>query len=210
MGRIFLSAPDMSGRERELVTEAFDSNYVAPAGPMLPRFESDFCAYTGIGHAVALTTATAALHLCMKLCEVGPGDEVWTASATFMGGAGPVTYEGGVPVFFDSDEESWTIDSGLVAEALGDAARRNALPKAVISTDLYGQSCDLDPLVEACARFDVPLISDSAEAVGALYKGRHAGKGARIAVLSFNGNKIITTSGGGMLLSDDQAIVDRP
>ena len=209
MRRIFMSAPDISGRERDLVGEAFDSNYVAPAGPMLARFEADVCAYTGFSHAVALTTATAALHLTMRLCEVGPGDEVWTASATFIGGAGPIHYAGGTPVFFDSEAASWTMDPALVVEALDEANRQNRLPRLVMSTDLYGQACDIDPMIDACARYGVPFVSDSAEAVGAFYKGRHAGRGAKIAVLSFNGNKIITTSGGGMLLSDDAGIVDR-
>lgn len=201
--RIFLSAPDISGRERELVSEVFDSNYVAPAGPMLERFEHDVTAYTGIAHAVAVSTGTAALHLILRALDVGAGDEVWTCSGTFIGGVSPVVYQGGTAVFFDSGAGDWTLDCGLVAEELDAAARRNRLPKVVVSTDLYGQSCDLDLLIEACGRHGVNLVSDSAEALGSLYRGRHAGRGALATVLSFNGNKIITTSGGGMVLSDD-------
>lgn len=207
MARIFLSAPDTSGREQELVAEAFDSNYIAPAGPMLERFEAKICAHTGFEHAVALSSGTAALHLALRIGGVGAGDEVWTTSMTFIGGASPITFVGAKPVFFDSDRASWTIDADVLADALDGAAKHGTLPKAIVTTDLYGQSCDLDRILDLASNFEIDVYSDSAEALGARYKNRHAGKGAKAAILSFNGNKIITTSGGGMLLSDDENII---
>jgi len=209
MKRIFLSAPDISGRERELVTEAFDSNYVAPAGEMLTRFEADICAYTGVAHAVALSSGTAALHLALKILGIGPGDQVWTTSMTFIGGASPIIYCGAEPVFFDLSPASWTIDCDLLEDALKKAAASGTLPAAIVPTDLYGQSCDMDRLQSLCDEFDVQMVIDSAEALGAFYKGRHAGNGGRAAILSFNGNKMITTSGGGMLISDDKGLIDQ-
>ncbi len=209
MSRIFLSAPDISGRERELVSEAFDSNYVAPAGPMLSRFEADMCVYTGIKHAVALTSGTAALHLALRLAGVGKGDEVWTSSMTFVGGVSPITYLAARPVFFDLAPHSWAIDCDLLEEELIKAAKSGKLPKVILPTDLYGQSCDLDRLLELGEAFGVQIIADSAEALGAFYKDRHAGVGTRATILSFNGNKIISTSGGGMLLSDDEKFIAR-
>lgn len=209
MSRIFLSAPDICGRERQLVDQAFDSNYVAPAGAMLKDFEEQMSAYTGIEHAVALSSGTAAMHLAVHLAEIGEGDEVWTTSMTFIGGVSPITYARATPVFVDIAAESWTIDCDILEEELGVARRANRLPKAIISTDLYGQSSNLDRLTSICRQYGVLLISDSAEALGAFFKDRHAGKGATATVLSFNGNKIITTSGGGMLLSDDRSLIDR-
>lgn len=209
METVFLSAPDISGRERFLVNEAFDSNYVAPAGSMLTQFEADMVAYTGIKYAVALSSGTAALHLALLVLGIGKGDEVWTSSMTFMGGASPIAYLGATPVFFDLAKESWCIDCDLLEEELKGAARKNALPKAIVSTDLYGQSCDLDRLIALGETHGIAIVTDSAEALGAFYHGRHAGKGSRATILSFNGNKIITTSGGGMLLSDDKALIDK-
>lgn len=207
--RVFLSAPDISGREKLLVEEVFASNYVAPIGEMLNRFEHDMCAYTGIAHAVALTSGTAALHLALGIAGVGHGDEVWTTSMTFIGGVSPIAFVGAKPVFFDLSPDSWTIDLDLLASSLEKAAKSGKLPKAIVTTDLYGQSCDLDPILALARSYDVAVFSDSAEALGAKYKGRHAGKGARATIFSFNGNKIITTSGGGMLLSDDKDIIDK-
>jgi pyridoxal phosphate-dependent aminotransferase EpsN len=207
--RIFLSAPDISGREKQLVDEVFASNYVAPIGEMLNRFESDMCRYTGIEHAVALTSGTAALHLALQISGIGPGDEVWTTSMTFIGGVSPIKFVGATPVFFDLAADSWTIDVELLAASLVTAAKAGRLPKAIVTTDLYGQSCDLDTILALAADYGIAVFSDSAEALGAHYKGRHAGKGAAATILSFNGNKIITTSGGGMLLSDDKAFIDK-
>ena len=208
VSRLFLSPPHLSGLELQAVTEAFASNYIAPIGPALAGFEADFKAYTGFSHAVALTSGTAAMHLALRHLGVGPGDEIWAASLTFIGSVGPAVQERATPVFFDCDESTWTLDSDLLAERLASAARSGTLPKAVIPTDLYGQSCDLDPIVAMCAEHGVPVICDSAEAMGATYRGRHAGRGAWAAVFSFNGNKIMTTSNGGMLASDDEALIE--
>ncbi len=199
----------MGGAERGLVDLVFDTNMVAPVGPAVDRFERELEAYTGIAHAAALSSGTAALHLAMILAGVEAGDEVWGPSLTFMGGVSGLVQRGAVPVFFDNAEGSWGLDPALLECELSSAKRGGRLPKAVIATDLYGQSCDLDALLSVTAAYGVPLVTDSAEALGTLYKGRHAGKGALMAALSFNGNKIITTSGGGALLSDDEALVAR-
>lgn len=210
MSRIFLSAPDMSGRERAMVEEVFDSNYIAPVGTMLTRFEQNICAYTGIAHGVALSSGTAGLHLALRIAGVKAGDEVWTSSFTFIGGVAPIVYLNAKPVFFDLSPASWTLDCDLLEAALDEAAAANALPAAIMPTDIYGQSCDLDRILSLAKRHDIPVIVDSAEALGSFYKsGVHAGKGALMAVLSFNGNKMITTSGGGMLLSDDPALIEK-
>ena len=205
--RLHLSPPHMSGEEQRLVAEAFAANYVAPAGAMLAAFETEFAAATGIPHCVALSSGTAALHLAVKHLGLAPGDEVWASTLTFIASVAPAVHESARPVFFDCDAETWTLDPVLLEEALAKAARVGRLPKAVIPTDLYGQSCDLDRIVAACAAHGVPVIADSAEAVGARYKDRHAGAGARAAVFSFNGNKIITSSTGGMLASADGALI---
>lgn len=209
MSRIFLSAPDITGRERELVTEVFDSNYIAPIGEMLNRFEADMCSYTGFSYAVALSSGTAALHLALQIAGVGKGDEVWTTSMTFIGGASPITFLGATPVFFDISAKHWTIDPDLLEEELQSASRNGKLPKVILPTDLYGQSCDLDRLIKICDQYGVTLVVDSAEAVGAFYHGRHAGSGSHSAIYSFNGNKMMTTSGGGMLVCNDQEVVER-
>ena len=144
MSRIFISPPDISGRERELVTEVFDSNYIAPVGAMLTKFEEDMCNYTGFSHAVALSSGTAALHLALRVVGVSEGDEVWTTAMTFIGGVSPITFVGAKPVFFDVSSEHWTIDPDLLEVELKKAASAGKLPKAIMPTDIYGQSCDLD------------------------------------------------------------------
>jgi dTDP-4-amino-4,6-dideoxygalactose transaminase len=223
-----LSPPHMSGRELELVHEAFASNYVAPVGPMMDAFEKAFAEMCGIPHCVALSSGTAALHLALRELGVGDGDEVIASSLTFIGSVSPVTFLGGQPVFIDCDHGTWNMDPVLLAEELAACEARGRLPKAVIPTDLYGQCCDLDRIVAACAPYDIPVIADSAEAVGAKYRDeggklkaeggggqeasspswRHAGYGAWASVYSFNGNKIITSSGGGMLASHDRELID--
>ncbi len=208
--RIWLSRPHMSGEERKLVEEAFDSNFVAPIGPMLNRFEAEFAEYLGGDvHCVAVSSGTAALHMALRLNGVERGDTVWTTSMTFAGGAFPLIYQGATPVFFDLCPESWTMCPNLLEESLEKAAKEGKLPKAVVPTDLYGQSCDLDRFEAACAKHGVALVIDSAESAGALYKDRKAGSGGDASILSFNGNKIITTSGGGMFVSKSKEMADR-
>lgn len=201
--RIYLSRPHMSGLEEMRVAEAFASNFVAPVGPQLDAFEMTLREYLGTEmHCVGLSSGSAALHLALRIAGVGPGDEVWISSMTFAGGIFPVNYLGATPRFFDVDLESWTIDTAHVAEELARAAEEDRLPKVIVPTDLYGQSVDLATLEALAAQYGVRLIVDSAESLGATYRGgRCAGTGGDAAVLSFNGNKIITTSGGGMLVT---------
>lgn len=207
--KIFLSPPHMSGRERELVLEVFDSNFLAPAGPMIDRFEQEFCAFTGHKAAVALSSGTGAMDIALRLLEVGEDDEVWVSDLTFIGGVAPILYRGAKPVFLDVCKDTWTLDVELLTDELEKAGNAGRLPKAVIPVDLYGQSCDLEPIVNVCERYGVPVVVDSAEAMGATYKGRHAGVGAALAVYSFNGNKIMTTAGGGMLAGADEELLNR-
>ena len=207
MTRMYLSPPHMSGHELELVNDAFASNWIAPLGPHVDAFEREMAAQAGARHAAALSSGTAALHLALKLCGVEPGDEVVCSSLTFSASANAITYEGARPVFVDASPGTWNIDPGLLAEELAACAARGRLPKAVIAVDLYGQSADWDPIVAACREHGVALIEDAAEALGATYRGRPVGNFGRLGVFSFNGNKIITTSGGGMLVSDDEALI---
>jgi dTDP-4-amino-4,6-dideoxygalactose transaminase len=207
--RIFLSPPHMSGRELQLITEAFESNYIAPLGPQVDAFEQEFAAKIGIPHALALSSGTAALHLALHQLGIGPGDEVMASTLTFIGSVSPVTYLGAKPVFVDADRATWNMDPELLADEIATRAKKGRLPKAVLPTDLYGQCVDLDRILKICRPYDIPVIVDAAEAVGATYKQRSAGAGAKAAVFSFNGNKIITTSGGGMLASEDAEFISR-
>ena len=207
--RLFLSPPSVGARERELVMEAFDSGYVAPAGPMIGRFERDFAHYVGLKHTVAVSSGTAAIHLALRILNVGPGDAVIASSLTFIGSVAPAIYQGATPIFVDSEPVSWCMDPVLLNVAFDKARDLGLKVKAVIPTDLYGQVCDVDAIAEICQARGAALVLDSAEAVGALYKGRHAGVGGLVAAFSFNGNKVLTTSGGGMLASDDKALIDR-
>jgi sugar O-acyltransferase (sialic acid O-acetyltransferase NeuD family) len=207
--RIYLSPPHVGREERALMEEAFDSNWVAPLGPHVDAFETEFAAVTRGGHAAALASGTAALHLALRRLGIGRGDEVLCSTLTFVASANPIVYEGATPVFVDSDERSWNMDPALLAAELDDAARRGRLPSAVVLVHLYGQSADIAPILEACDRHGVPLIEDAAEALGARYRGRSPGTFGRFGVFSFNGNKIITTSGGGMLVSPVETEIAR-
>jgi dTDP-4-amino-4,6-dideoxygalactose transaminase len=207
--RIYLSPPHMGDKELELVKEAFASNWIAPIGPHVDAFEKEFAEYVGVSHAAALSSGTAAIHLALRLVGVQPGDEVICSTLTFVASANPIVYEGGTPIFIDSETESWNMDPALLREELDECAARGHLPRAVIVVDLYGQSADYDPILDVCAGYEVPVIQDSAEALGATYKGRKVGTQGRCGIFSFNGNKIITTSGGGMLVSDDHALIER-
>jgi pyridoxal phosphate-dependent aminotransferase EpsN len=209
VSRLFLSPPEVGDTERQLLLEAFDSNWIAPLGPMVDAFEREFAEYVGVPYAAALSSGTAALHLALLLLGVGPGDDVIVPTLTFVASANAVTYVGARPVFVDSDEASWNLDPVLVAEELDERARDGRLPAAVLGVDLYGQCADWTPLLEACARHCVPVIEDAAEALGAMYDGRAAGAFGEFGVFSFNGNKIITTSGGGMLVAESAEAIER-
>ncbi|HWS39192.1 MAG TPA: aminotransferase class I/II-fold pyridoxal phosphate-dependent enzyme [Actinoplanes sp.] len=201
--RIWLSPPDVSDLERKLLLKAFDSNWVAPVGPDLDAFETQVAELVGVRHAVALSSGTAALHLALIAAGVRRGDTVLVPSFTFAATANAVVYLGARPVFVDSTAQSWNVDPDLVTEELRVRAEQGRLPRAVIAVDMYGQCADYDRLLAACDRYGVPLIEDAAEALGATYRGRAAGSFGLAGVLSFNGNKIITTGGGGMLVTDD-------
>lgn len=207
--RIFLSPPHMSGKELGFIRKAFDCNYIAPAGPQVSEFEAAFSAVSGFKHCAALVSGTAALHLALRYYGISKGDTVLCQTLTFIGGVSPVTFLGACPVFIDSDTISWNMDMNLLENELKRCSRLGKIPKAVIVADIYGQPADLDKAAGLCAKYGVVLISDSCESVGAKYKSRFAGRGAKAAVYSFNGNKIMTTSGGGMLASDDEMLVKK-
>jgi dTDP-4-amino-4,6-dideoxygalactose transaminase len=283
--RIFLSPPHIGGKEQDFVREAFESNYIAPLGPMADAFEREFAEYAGIPHCLALASGTAAMHLALRELGVGPGDEVLASTLTFIGSVSPATFLGASVAFIDSDEQTWNMDPALLADELVACARGGKLPKAVIPTDLYGQCCDLERIKQVCERYEIAVVADAAEAMGARYKTTgprddgtagprdygttrqqdnetaspvagshvagglkteggaevqspkseirnpksqaasevrgpvvslssrpqrwvHAGYGAKAAVFSFNGNKIMTTSGGGMLASQDGRLIE--
>ena len=225
--RIYLSSPHMGGEELLLVQDAFATNWIAPLGPHVDAFEREFAASVGCTplsaggqpgvspgqspglHAAALSSGTAALHLAMRWLQLQPGDEVVCSSLTFSATINPVLYERAKPVFVDCDAATWNMSPTLLAEAIADRIRRGKKPKAVILVHLYGQSADIDPIAATCAEYDIPLIEDAAEALGANYKGRTPGTTGLCGIYSFNGNKIITTSGGGMLVANDKALIDK-
>jgi dTDP-4-amino-4,6-dideoxygalactose transaminase len=204
---ILLSTPHIGEQELKFVQEAFKTNWVAPVGPNIDAFEQEFSQVVGSEYAAALSSGTAALHLALKLVGVKAGDEVFCSTFTFIASASPITYLGAKPVFIDSDRTSWNMDPNLLADALAQRDKLGKLPKAVVLVHLYGQSADIAPIKEICDRYSIPLIEDAAEALGATYKGTSPGTWGRAGIFSFNGNKIITTSGGGMLISDDADLI---
>lgn len=191
------------------MSDAFASNWIAPLGPHVDAFQRELAANVGAKNALATSSGTAALHLALILCGVERGDEVMVSTLTFVASVNPILYLGAVPVLVDSERRSWNMDPDLLAEALEQRARVGRLPKAVVVVHLYGQSADLDPIVAVCERYGVPLIEDAAESLGASYKGRAPGTFGRVGFYSFNGNKIITTSGGGMMVSADDVLIAR-
>jgi len=207
--RIYLSPPHIEVLEVAAVVRALASNWVAPVGPDLDAFEEEFAARVGAAHALAVSSGTAALHLALRALGIGPGDEVLVSTLTFAASVNPILYQGAVPVFLDSERVSWNVDPALLADAVESRVRRGRPPGAVVVVHLYGQSADLDPIVAVCERHGVPLVEDAAEALGATYRGRAPGAVGRAGIFSFNGNKIITTSGGGMLVSNDEALIAR-
>lgn len=206
---ILLSTPHIGEQELKFVQEAFDTNWVAPVGPHIDAFEQEFSQIVGTQYAAALSSGTAALHLALKLVGVKAEDEVFCSTFTFIASASPITYLGAKPVFIDSDRTSWNMDPNLLADALAQRDKLGKLPKAVVLVHLYGQSADIAPIKEICDRYSIPLIEDAAEALGATYKGTSPGTWGRAGIFSFNGNKIITTSGGGMLISEDADLIQQ-
>ena len=205
--RIYLSSPHMSdeGYEMEYIKEAFDSNWIAPLGPNVDAFEKEFAAKVGARYAAALSSGTAAMHLALKAAGVGEGDIVFCPTLTFAATANPIIYLNAVPVFIDSDHETWNMSPELLEQALKEYPQ----VKAVIVVHLYGLSADMDPIMDLCNKHGVPVIEDAAESLGTTYKGKHTGIFGEYGVFSFNGNKIITTSGGGMLVSDNEEIIKK-
>jgi dTDP-4-amino-4,6-dideoxygalactose transaminase len=200
----------MSGEERRFVTEAFDSNWLSTVGPNVDGFERELAERLGAGvHTLAVSSGTAALHLILRALGVGPGDRVAVSTLTFAGSVWPILYLGAEPVFVDSETASWNVAPDLLREYLREAAARGALPKAFIAVHLYGQHADLNPILEACREFGVTLVEDAAESLGATYRGRQTATVADYSILSFNGNKIITTTGGGAVIARDPTVLAR-
>ncbi|MBC7789370.1 MAG: DegT/DnrJ/EryC1/StrS family aminotransferase [Anaerolineae bacterium] len=208
--RLYLSVPHMSGLEDDYVAEAFSSNWLSTVGPNLDGFEREMSERLGHGvHALAVSSGTAALHLVLRSLGVSAGDRVAVSTLTFAGSVYPILYLGAVPVFIDSDKASANIDPALVAEYFRDAAKRNALPRALIAVHLYGQHADIDAVAALCEDYGVALVEDAAESLGATYKGRETATTAQMSILSFNGNKMITTTGGGMVIAKDAELIAR-
>ncbi len=201
--RIYLSPPHMGGEELKFVHEAFESNWIAPLGPQVSAFEKEVASYVGTKGALAVNSGTAAIHLGLRLLGVGSGDKVFCSTLTFIGSVNPILYLNAEPVFIDSEPESWNMSPNALKMALEDAAENDDLPKAVIVVNIYGQSTDMDPILDLCDEYSVPVLEDAAESLGAFYKGKPSGTFGKYGTFSFNGNKIITTSGGGMLVSND-------
>lgn len=204
--RLFLSPPHMSGREQEYIAQVFESNYIAPLGPMVDRFEQSVCEYTHTPNALALSSATAAIHLALRVLGIGAGDIVLASSFTFIGSIAPILYQNAIPLFIDSDATSWNLDPMLLETAIANAPKK---PKALILTHLYGQCADLKTISDICAHHDIALIEDAAESLGATYTQQHTGTFGTFGIYSFNGNKILTTSGGGMLVSPHKELIDK-
>lgn len=207
--KIFLSPPNMCGEELKFIQEAFDTNWIAPYGPSINAFEEEMAQYANMESALALTSGTAAIHLALRWFGVEPGDYVFCSDFTFIGSCAAVLYERCIPVFIDSEPDSWNMSPVALEKAFKWANDKGKLPKVIIIVDLYGESADWDKLLPICRKYGVPVIEDAAEAVGTVYKGKKCGSFGDISVLSFNGNKILTTSGGGMALSDNKMAIEK-
>lgn len=206
---VLLSPPHMGDAELKFIAEAFDTNWIAPLGPNVDAFESELADFVGAKHAAAMSSGTAAIHLSLILLGVAEGDFVFCSTLTFVATVNPILYQKAKPVFIDSEPDSWNMSPAALERALLDADAKGQLPKAVIVVNLYGQSADMYPIKALCDHFGVPIVEDAAESLGATYKGRASGTFGRMGVYSFNGNKIITTSGGGMLVTDEAELVER-
>lgn len=207
--RIYLSSPHMSGQEMHYIQEAFDQNWVAPLGPNVDAFEEVLASFCGVSHAAALSSGTAAIHLALIMLGVKPGDEVIASSFTFSATINPIVYQGATPVFVDSEPDTWNMDPELLETAIRERLRAGKRPKAIIPVHLYGMPAKMDEIMDIAESYEIPLIEDAAEALGSKYNGRCTGSFGKMAVLSFNGNKILSTSGGGALLSNDQELIAR-
>lgn len=205
--KIYLSPPHLSGRELYYVKEAFDTNWIAPVGPNVDAFEKELASDVGAGDAIAVNSGTAAIHLALSLLGVKNGDTVFCSSLTFVASANPILYQGAEPVFIDSEPGSWNMSPFALRKALDEAKKEGKLPKAVIVVNIYGQSANMDALLFICDFYGVPVIEDAAESLGSTYKGKPSGTFGLYGIYSFNGNKIITTSGGGALISDNVASI---
>ncbi|KOY84210.1 aminotransferase class I/II-fold pyridoxal phosphate-dependent enzyme [Lysinibacillus macroides] len=197
----------MGGIEQKYIQEAFDTNWIAPLGANVDGFEQELASYVNIKAASATSSGTGAIHLALDLLGVQAGDTVFCSTLTFIASANPILYLGATPVFIDSEEITWNMSPQALEQALKEAKENNTLPKAVIIVNLYGQSARIDELMALCNEYNVPVIEDAAESLGSLYKGKHSGTFGKLGIYSFNGNKIITTSGGGMLVSDDEQLI---
>ena len=209
MARIYLSPPNLDGREREFLLSAFDSKWITTLGPSVDAFENEVAQKTGVPYAAALASGTSAIHLALIALGIGPGDEVFCSTFTFAATANPIVYCGASPVFIDSDRQTWNMDADLLEEELHDCALRGRLPKAIVVVDLYGQCADYDRILRSAQAYGVPVVEDAAEALGATYRDKAAGSFGEMGIFSFNGNKIITTSGGGMLVARNKAYIDQ-
>ncbi|MBJ8017376.1 aminotransferase class I/II-fold pyridoxal phosphate-dependent enzyme [Bacillus cereus group sp. N34] len=207
--RIYLSSPHMSGNEQKYIQNAFDTNWIAPLGPNVDGFERELASFVGVKGGAAVSSGTAAIHLALRLLDVQKGDTVFCSSFTFVASANPIVYLGAEPVFIDSEPETWNMSPNALAHALYEANKVGKLPKAIILVHLYGQSAKLDEILSLCNQYNVPIVEDAAESLGSTYKGKASGTFGRFGVYSFNGNKIITTSGGGMLVSNDVEALER-
>ncbi|MFM9279951.1 DegT/DnrJ/EryC1/StrS family aminotransferase [Paenibacillus jiagnxiensis] len=207
--RIYLASPHMGIREKHYIQEAFDTNWIAPLGANVDAFEKTVADYVGAAGALALDSGTSAIHLALRLLGVGGGDLVLCASLTFIASANPILYQGATPAFIDSEPYSWNMSPRALERALAYYTAQGQKPKAVVVVNLYGQSADYEPIVRICEQYDVPIVEDAAESLGASYQGQMSGTFGKFGIFSFNGNKIITTSGGGMLISEDTAALEK-
>ncbi|MFA9396909.1 MAG: DegT/DnrJ/EryC1/StrS family aminotransferase [Clostridiaceae bacterium] len=207
--RIYLASPHMCGEEEKYIKAAFDTNWIAPIGPNVDGFENDIANFVGVKATVALSSGTDAIHLALKWLNVGQGDRVFCSSLTFSGSCNPILYQGAIPVFIDCDMESFNMSPIALKKAFQVSEKMGQLPKAVIVVNLYGQSADMDPIMDICEYYNVPIVEDAAESLGATYKGRYSGTFGKFGIYSFNGNKIITTSGGGMLVSNNEDAIKK-
>lgn len=207
--RIWLSKPHMGGKEKKYIDKAFEDNYVAPLGPNVDSFEEDICKFTGAKYTAALSSGTAALHLALILAGVEKDDEVICQSFTFSASANPIVYQGATPVFVDSEPYTWNICPDALETAIKDRLKKGKKVKAVIPVYLYGMPAKINEIIEICLKYNIPLIEDSAEALGSTYHGKTLGTFGKFGILSFNGNKIITTSGGGALISEDEVLIQK-